>query len=151
MLSDFYTKGDAEEAWAKFPAEIGDLFRVLWLELVRLNARYKLYAELYGERDSVNILDDAAPHAFGLIQASLQSDIVLTLSRLLDPSSMGKNRNITFSRLIEECGKHDLELAENAPADAFCRDGDRPAYGARNHGCLSALRTAIQQPTRRRT
>lgn len=133
MLKDVYTKDDARKAWKKFPPEICELFPVLWQEVVRLNAKWRLYDRLFADREAVHVLASADTHAFGSIQADMRDAIVLTLSRLLDRSQLGRNRNITLERLVNACEQFDATLTENLRSELdIIRDLCHPVTTVRN-------------------
>jgi hypothetical protein len=95
----------AEEAKArnieKMGHALGEQYSALWQEVAWLHAKWREYVELFGTGSSrVDLLNQAAPTFFRLIQDSLWEDILLHIARLTDPPrSIGKC-NLTICNLI---------------------------------------------------
>ena len=85
---------------AKMGAELGEFYSALWQDLAWIHAKWAEYIALFGtEPGRINLLNEAAPRFFRVIEDSLWEDILLHLSRLTDsPRSMGKD-NLSVRRL----------------------------------------------------
>ena len=85
---------------AKMGAELGKFYSALWQNLAWIHVKWAEYIALFGtDPGRIDLLNDAAPRFFRVIEDSLWEDILLHLSRLTDsPRSMGKD-NLSVRRL----------------------------------------------------
>jgi hypothetical protein len=61
-----------------------------------------MYNCLFAEtEEKIGILQETAPHMFGVIQIALFNDIILYLTRLTDPKKNGKHENLVLEQLLE--------------------------------------------------
>jgi hypothetical protein len=61
-----------------------------------------MYNHLFNEtEEKILILQETAPHMFGVIQIALFNDIILYLTRLTDPKKNGKHENLVLEQLLE--------------------------------------------------
>jgi hypothetical protein len=68
-----------------------------------LNMRWNMYNYLFVDtEEKIHILQETAPHMFGVIQIALFNDIILYLTRLTDPKKNGKHENLVFEQLLED-------------------------------------------------
>ncbi len=74
---------------------LDELYKQVYLVLRNI----AFYEELYMDQSSVEILNNKAPKAFAIIQASLANDIMASIFRLLDPIESYGNRNLTLIML----------------------------------------------------
>jgi len=85
---------------------IKQIFDAIDLEVSFLHAKWKIFNQLYGDnKDSIELLNEVSPNFFRIIQDTLVDSVIITLSRLTDPSTtrIGENsrENLTFERLLE--------------------------------------------------
>lgn len=67
-----------------------------------LNMRWNMYNYLFVDtEEKIHILQETAPHMFGVIQIALFNDIILYLTRLTDPKKQGKHENLVLEQLLE--------------------------------------------------
>jgi hypothetical protein len=81
--------------------ELGPLFHLLWNECVWLHWKWSDYVILFGSKpERVDLLNQAAPAFFELVQGAMWEDILLHICRLTDPpkSRHGKH-TLTLRRL----------------------------------------------------
>jgi hypothetical protein len=90
------------QAARKLPPAIEPIYRKVWEEVVALHFKWTLYLDLYGSTEKIELINETAPGAFGLIEESLRADMVMTFNRLLDPPQMGVHENLTLQRLIDQ-------------------------------------------------
>ncbi|HEV8337168.1 MAG TPA: hypothetical protein VGR67_12185 [Candidatus Polarisedimenticolia bacterium] len=82
------------------PAELAAVRAALWQEVVRLHMKWKIFSELYGSKETVDLLNFGAQAYFGLSQHVWADHIQLAIARLTDPlKSVGKD-NLSLSRLL---------------------------------------------------
>lgn len=108
---------------------LGTYYNALWNEVAWLYSKWSEYDKLFGKKPSrVDLLNDAAPTFFHIVQDCLFKDIILHIARLTDPpKSVGKD-NLSVRGLpclISSASlKTEIEsLIETAIQQAdFCRD-----------------------------
>ena len=85
----------------KMGEALGNQYSALWQEVASLYTKWGEYVELFGTGPSrVDLLNQAAPAFFRLVQDSLWDDVLLHLARLTDPpQSVGKS-NLTICNLL---------------------------------------------------
>ncbi|MBS9394643.1 MAG: hypothetical protein HEQ29_16415 [Dolichospermum sp. LBC05a] len=81
---------------------IHELREHLNTQVISLNMRWNMYNHLFNEtEEKILILQETAPHMFGVIQIALFNDIILYLTRLTDPKKNGKHENLVLEQLLE--------------------------------------------------
>ncbi len=109
--------------------ELGLLFHELWQEVALLRIEWGEFIELFGEKPGrVDLMNEAAPAFFTMVQRLLWEETLLSITRLTDPpSSVGKD-NLTIRRLAS-CIDHGATAEavtgftdEAVKAAEFCRD-----------------------------
>lgn len=127
------THRTAEEAKQRYIAHLGEplgtLFSALWQELAWLNWKWIEYRELYGTKASrIELLNDAAPLFFRIVQDTLWEDSLLHLARLTDPVKSAGRPNLTIRALpdlIEDpkvCAHVSSLIDKGVASTEFCRD-----------------------------
>ena len=117
------------ESTTKMGEPLGPIYDALWQELAWLHKKWAEYVALYGTKSSrIDLMNEAAPAFFRIVQDTFWEDVLLHMARLTDsPKSLGKS-NLTFRLLAEYV--HDGEtkakvecLTSNAiDGTEFCRD-----------------------------
>lgn len=81
--------------------ELGQLFHLLWNECVWLHWKWSEYATLYGSKsERVDLLNQAAPAFFKIVQDAMWEDILLHICRLTDPPKSRRGKHtLTLRRL----------------------------------------------------
>jgi len=94
-----------------FGPQLGPLFHALYGEVVWLHAKWQEFCHLFAHsEDRVELLNDAAPHFFRIIQDMLWQDVALSIARLTDPPK----QNLTLLALPKEI--EDPSLADEIRA-----------------------------------
>jgi hypothetical protein len=114
----------------KMGEALGRQFDALWHDVVWLHRKWAEYVELYGTKETrVELLNQAAPQFFRMIQDALWEETLLHVARLTDKStSPGRRQNLTIQNLPQlisdsKIKEHVSILVEKAVAEAtFCRD-----------------------------
>jgi len=127
------TTRTAEEAKQNYKSvmggSLGALFHSLWQEVAWVHRRWHEYVALYGDKPSrVDLLIDAAPGFFWLVQDMLWEATLLHIARLTDPPGSARKPNLTIQRLYPLV--NDALVAQRVKAltdatiaaTAFCRD-----------------------------
>lgn len=88
------------ECIAKMGAKLGTLFAELWQDVAFLHGKWQEFVELYGiNKNRIELLNDAAPTFFGHLQDILWEDMLIGLSRLVDPEKSAGRTNLTLQAL----------------------------------------------------
>ena len=123
----------AEESRAHYIERMGEplggVYSCLWQELAWLYSKWNEFKTLFGtKRSRIDLLNNAAPHFFRVIQDSLWEDTILHIARLTDPpKSVGKD-NLSVQLLpalvSDTTLSAELERLIDAAKEAseFCRD-----------------------------
>lgn len=108
--------------------ELGNLFYVISNEVEWLYVKWGNYVELFGKKPSrIDLLNNAAPSFFGIVEKTLFKDTIIHITRLTDPErSVGKD-NLTINRLpnlvVEKLKSNVENLTKIACEKAeFCKD-----------------------------
>ena len=130
---------------------LGALYSALWQEVAVLHFHWKEYVELFGTKpERINLLNQAAPTFFRMLQDELWESTLLHLARLTDPAnSRGKQDRsnltiqalptlITDTKLKDEVSKL---IAEAIKLTEFCRDWRNRHIAHRD------LKLVLEQPT----
>lgn len=87
---------------ASFPPGAGELAHEIGQSLARLHLKWKNYRCLYGTSpERIDILNAAAPSFFLLLHGVLWNDVLLAITRLIDPPRSAGRHNASLGRLIE--------------------------------------------------
>jgi hypothetical protein len=127
------TPAGAESRYIEKMGEaLGTQFYALWNEVVWLHWNWAEFVELFGSRPSrVELLNEAAPAFFRMVQDALWETTLLHIARLTDPPRSGgrvDRANLTIGNLPELIADPDLKHAVSALLDTavakagFCRD-----------------------------
>jgi len=92
---------DDQTRWKDFPEPIQDIFEGLWQEVVSLHAQWKLYLDLYGDPEKIDLLNETVPSVFQVIEESVRTNMIVSFGRLTDASSTGKKSNLSLDRLVK--------------------------------------------------
>ena len=108
--------------------ELGNVYHELWQEVAWLHSKWGEYEELFAKKESrIDLLNNAAPFFFRVVQDALWENVLLHLAKLTDPPKKGKNKNLTLKMLPEMVNgdlKIELVTLKNKldNATSFCRD-----------------------------
>ena len=93
----------AEEAQARYidkmGQELGDLFHETSHELTWMHWRWMQYRTLFGEKPSrIDLLNEAAPLFFRIVQDVFFEDTLLAIARLVGPAKSSGKQNLAVER-----------------------------------------------------
>jgi AbiU2 len=114
----------------KMGEALGRQFDALWHDVAWLHRKWAEYVELFGSKETrVELLNQAAPQFFRMIQDALWEETLLHVARLTDKStSPGRRQNLTVQNLPQLTKDQKTKervsiLVEKAVIEAtFCRD-----------------------------
>ena len=86
----------------ELPEDIQPIFQDLCQDMASLHHKWKLYLDLFSERDTVDLLKDIAPSFFQMVEESLRSDITMTICRLSDPRKSCGHENLSIKTLVDK-------------------------------------------------
>ncbi len=78
-------------------------------EILNLINKKDMFIKLYGNQQTVNLLNDIDGHCFGFIQKIYNDSIILSLTKLLDPIGDKSNKNLVLETLINDINDLDLK------------------------------------------
>jgi len=95
---------------SKMGRDLGEVYHHLWQEVAFVHQKWDEYVELFGTKPSrIDLMNEAAPAFFRMIQDSLWEDTLLHIARLMDRPEIARKDTLTILRLPQ--------LADNAIAD----------------------------------
>jgi hypothetical protein len=78
------------------------LFEALQAVAIDLHARWKLHRDLYASTpERIDLLNQSASSFFAIVQHLTIDDIIMRISRLLDPAKTSGQDNLTLDRLLK--------------------------------------------------
>ena len=117
------------EHTATLGPELGEAYHALHDEIISLHHKWGEYRELFGARpERIDLVNEASPQFFALIEIVLWEDTLLHIARLTDSERIGKRENLTVRRvpaLIADASlRVEVESLVNIALDksAFARD-----------------------------
>jgi hypothetical protein len=117
------------------PLELSEKYMVLVQEVCHLHRKWGVFRQLYASGDDViDLLNTSAPGFFRVYQDLLANDVILTISRLIDPKrTLGKD-NLTLEQLVHSIdgGKYPKLRAEIEQLYAESKDKCRFTKDHRN-------------------
>jgi hypothetical protein len=78
------------------------------LEVCELHFKYRYFAQLFMDKQSLQIATATAPSFFGHIQNVMLHDIILCIGRLTDPAGPKSRENLSFYSILADI--HDVSL-----------------------------------------
>jgi hypothetical protein len=68
--------------------------------VLELNVRWQMFDELYSEAQNYAVLNRTGANFWSALHNLLVDDLMLTISRYLDPAKMGKNDNFSLATIV---------------------------------------------------
>ena len=66
---------------------------------MELDLKWSLLMHLFSSEENLKLLNTTAPSFFKIVQELFIADVVMGISRLMDPPAMGKNENLSMASL----------------------------------------------------
>lgn len=139
-MSNYRTSEEVKADYIKCMGEpLGKLFHALWQEVAFLHTRWAEFVGLYGKKQSrIDLLNQAAPFFFRVIQDTLWESTILHIARLTDPPKSAGKHNLTIQKLPclitdEDTRKTVMDLVKkSSKACNFCRSWRNRALAHRD-------------------
>ncbi len=91
-----------QEHLTTFGTDLGPLYHALYKDLVLLHAKWLEFRKLYAHsQERIDLLNEAAPFFFNVVQGVMWNDVLLHISRLTDPPEMRTYQQLTLLVLGE--------------------------------------------------
>jgi hypothetical protein len=91
---------------SSMPPAMGGVFRGFFQEYSIVRAKWGLYERLFANPESIDLLNRNAPHAFGLIEDLLIKDIILCITRMMNPSKASWGDPANLATLLIDLAAH---------------------------------------------
>src|SRR3954451_23388907 len=93
-------------AMSLMPTAMGGVFKGFFQEFSIVRAKWRLYEVLFATPESVDLLNRHGAHAFGLIEDLLIKDVVLCITRMLNPSKASWGDPANLATLLIDLAAH---------------------------------------------
>jgi hypothetical protein len=106
------------------PAELGEVFRGFFEEYSIIKVKWRLYKQLFGDAECIDLLNRHAAHGFGVVQDVLIKDVILCITRMMNTSKEAWGDPANLATLLIDLVAH----KQTALADKLkgMRDGIKP-------------------------
>jgi hypothetical protein len=82
------------------PENSKQIFQQLWQDIVNLNWKWQQYRKLFGAKKcTIELLNRTANSFAWMLHEVLLKDVLLSISKLIDPASQGKHVNLALAQL----------------------------------------------------
>ena len=107
------------------PAELGDVFQGFFQEYSIIRVKWRLYKQLFGDTECIDLLNRHGAHGFGVVQDVIIKDVILCITRMMNTSKevWGDPANLA-TLLIDLVAHKQTALADKARG---MRDRIKPA------------------------
>jgi len=86
-------------------------FDLIKNEILNITLQWKIYKQIYGNKKNVDLTNEFSPMFFGLYQKISYDWVIISITRLLDPSKIQGYNNLSLKRLLEK-NKNKKDLYE---------------------------------------
>jgi hypothetical protein len=73
-------------AMSTMPAELGEVFQGFFQEYSIIRVKWRLYKQLFGNTECINLLNRHGAHGFGVVQDVIIKDVILCITRMMNTS-----------------------------------------------------------------
>lgn len=88
------------ELFSRLGQPLGEVYFQLREDILWLNVFWNRFIELYGSVPArIEVMNDAAPEFFFIVQQSLANEVILRIARLVDPVKQGQFENLSVGQL----------------------------------------------------
>src|SRR3954447_9494248 len=71
-------------AMSTMPAELGEVFRGFFQEYSIIRVKWRLYKQLFGNTECIDLLNRHGAHGFAVVQDVLIKDLILCITRMMN-------------------------------------------------------------------
>ncbi|MEX0707659.1 MAG: hypothetical protein WD078_06805 [Woeseia sp.] len=101
--------------------------------VVQISYRWQIFCQLYDSGpESIDAMNRRGSNVFQLLQTLIIDDIVLSLARLTDKASVGRNVNASLPYLLDQASRY-LDQNDHTILEASLADLTREVVRIRNH------------------
>jgi hypothetical protein len=126
----YMTADEAKQDYiAKMGEALGTQFSEFWKEVAYLHMKWQEYSDLFGTKNSrIDLVNEAAPIFFRVVQDVLLEDILLHIARLMDRPQRGYDKEVltlrNLPKLVDVSFRTTVEalLKDVESKIKFCRD-----------------------------
>ena len=87
----------------EMPSDLRAVYEALRTEVTWLHARWISYTQLFGKSPKrIDLLNECARSLFYFVHETLANDLLLSLCKLTDPATQGKNENLSLHQLQQK-------------------------------------------------
>jgi len=97
---------------SSMPDKVREVYDLLWHDAAMLNAKRVLAQEWFWHAENMAVLQDAAGDAIRIVRDSVFHDLVVSIQRLLDPATQGKDENLCLERLADIIAQDNSEAGD---------------------------------------
>ncbi len=106
------------------PAELDEVFQGFFHEYSIIIVKWRLYNQLFGDSESIDLLNRHGAHGFGVIQDVIIKDVILCITRMMNTSKEAWGDPANLATLMIDLAAHkQTALAEKLRGK---RDAIRP-------------------------
>ena len=73
-------------AMSTMPAELGEVFQGFFQEYSIIRVKWRLYKQLFGNTECIDLLNRHGAHGFGVVQDVIIKDVILCITRMMNTS-----------------------------------------------------------------
>ena len=96
----------------EIPDNVKPVFNAFFDDVSNLFNRYKIFKQVYGSEEAVNLLNESAPGFFSEIRAIMLENLLILISQLTDVPLMGGRENLSVQKLIDVIEAHQSGLSQ---------------------------------------
>jgi hypothetical protein len=103
------------------PAELSEVFQELFQEYSIIRVKWRLYKQLFGNTECIDLLNRHGAHGFGVIQDVIIKDVILCITRMMNTSKEAWGDPANLATLLIDLLAH----KQTALADKLTEIRDR--------------------------
>src|SRR3954469_17557213 len=93
-------------AMSTMPAELDEVFQEFFHEYTIIILKWRLYEQLFGDSESIDLLNRYGAHGFGVIQDVMIKDVILCITRMLNSSKEAWGDPANLATLMIDLAAH---------------------------------------------
>jgi hypothetical protein len=93
-------------AMSTMPAELDEVFQGFFHEYSIIIVKWRLYNQLFGDSESIDLLNRHGAHGFGVIQDVIIKDVILCITRMMNTSKEAWGDPANLATLMIDLAAH---------------------------------------------